>query len=816
LYNEYNINMWRGVRDAAWEREANLIYFPGGMLYIPDETHRPAEVLYDLVSAETLDGLVIWGAQLAHYVGPGELSKLCERYRPLPIVNIGLALEGVPSLLVDNYQGMYDVVTHLIEVHGYRRIAFICGPEDNIEAQERYHAYADALTGHGIPFDPAIIVSWHETADLHRQQPQMVSRRVAGGVEGEAGIRILLDERRLLPGTDFDAVVGHSDAPTLDALDLLQARGARVPDDVAVASFDDIEESRYITPPLTTARQSFYDLGAQATEMLLALLAGEEVSEQVILPMEVIVRRSCGCKPAAVEQAAAGPVKHSPKRAKGKSFEEAFTTQRARIFFDMVQAAGVHTVGVVPEWAERLLDNFAAEVRGRSPGLFLSTLEDVLRQVTAVNGDIAAWQGAVSALRRHTLPYLGNDEMWSQAEDLWQQARVLIGETAQRVQGYKEFQAEQQDRVLREIGQTLITTFDVRELMDALAAGLPRLGVPGAYLSLYENPEKPTEWSRLILAYNENGRVELEPGGQRFPSRRVLPEEMWPQRQYSFVVEPLYFRENQLGFALFEVGPREGGVYEALRWQISSALQGALLLRARQQVEEELVRSNADLEQFAYVASHDLQEPLRMVRSYLQLLERRYKGRLDSDADEFIAYAVDGATRMQTLIHDLLTYSRVGTRGKPFQSTNCAEVLKHVLTNLAVAIEESRAVVTYDVLPTVIADDVQLAQLFQNLIGNAIKFRSERDPEVHVGAEHRDGEWQFSVRDNGIGIDPQHFGRLFTVLQRLHTAAEYPGTGIGLAVCKKIVERHGGRIWVESQPGKGASFYFTIPDERGL
>ncbi len=232
---------------------------------------------------------------------------------------------------------------------------------------------------------------------------------------------------------------------------------------------------------------------------------------------------------------------------------------------------------------------------------------------------------------------------------------------------------------------------------------------------------------------------------------------------------------------------------------------------ALKQKAQELSRSNADLEQFAYVASHDLQEPLRTMTSFAQLLRRRYQGKLDANADDFIHFIVDGATRMQGLITDLLAYSRVGSRGKETVSTDCAAVFDQAVANLQTAIVESGAVVTHDSLPTVPCDGAQLIQVFQNLVGNSIKFRDSHSPRVHVAAEPRPSEWVFSVKDNGIGIDPEYAQRIFEVFQRLHTRTEYPGSGIGLAIAKKIVERHGGRIWVESQPHQGATFFFTLP-----
>jgi PAS domain S-box-containing protein len=261
--------------------------------------------------------------------------------------------------------------------------------------------------------------------------------------------------------------------------------------------------------------------------------------------------------------------------------------------------------------------------------------------------------------------------------------------------------------------------------------------------------------------------------------------------------------------------------------QIGIALSQAQLLEQERQQRQELARSNAELEQFAYVASHDLQEPLRMVTSYIQLLERRYKGKLDDNADEFISYAVDGATRMQTLIQALLSYARVSSRGQPFATVNCNLVLQDVLANLQVAVSESAAIITSDPLPEVTGDRTQLTQLFQNLIANALKFCRDTPPAIHLSVLPVDpsnahqssttdlasapSAWQFALTDNGIGIEPQYLDRIFVIFQRLHSRSTYSGTGIGLAICKKIVERHGGQIWVESQPGRGSTFYFIIP-----
>jgi light-regulated signal transduction histidine kinase (bacteriophytochrome) len=244
---------------------------------------------------------------------------------------------------------------------------------------------------------------------------------------------------------------------------------------------------------------------------------------------------------------------------------------------------------------------------------------------------------------------------------------------------------------------------------------------------------------------------------------------------------------------------------------VRRAMRETKLRQDHRQSQDDLARSNRDLEQFAYVASHDLQEPLRMVATYTQLLAERYRGKLDADADRYIHYAVDGALRMQKLVQDLLAFSRVGRPGLALENTDCNVALQLALENLKAAMQESGSIVEHAQLPLLMADSSQLVQVFQNLIGNAIKFRGSEPPLIRVSAELSGKEWVLSVADNGIGIAPEHAEGVFVVFRRLHTHAEYPGNGIGLSICKKIVEQHGGRIWVESEIGHGSTFRFAFP-----
>jgi PAS domain S-box-containing protein len=391
------------------------------------------------------------------------------------------------------------------------------------------------------------------------------------------------------------------------------------------------------------------------------------------------------------------------------------------------------------------------------------------------------------------------------------------------------------ERLRAEVSAALAANRAVREMLDACCKQLvAQLGVSfariwttdeaGQSLLLQASAGKYThiDGAHAVVPVGKFkiGRIaaEREPHlTNDVQSDPLVGNQEWARAEnmVSFAGYPLLVDDRVVGvMAMFGESRLSGDTLNALAEIADVVALGIERRRADielQERAEDLARSNADLEQFAYVASHDLQEPLRMVSSYVQLLAKRYRGKLDKDADEFIGYAVEGATRMQRLINDLLTYSRVGRRGKELVPTSVDHVVDLAVDNLRAAITESQAEITRDPLPEVLGDERQLMQLFQNLIGNAVKFRGPEAPRVHIACRREPTEFVFAVTDNGIGIDPQYFDRIFVIFQRLNAREDYPGTGIGLALCKKIVERHGGRIWVESAAGRGASIQFTIP-----
>lgn len=845
--------LWRGVLDAAATGHTNLICFPGGRLHASEQFEAERNSLYNLVDPAHLDGLVSWTSALAGIAPPEEIITFHQRYRPLLTVSLAYPLGHGRLVSIDGYQGMRALIFHLVDVHAYSRIALIRAPESHPYAQERYHAFLDALKEKGLTPDPALIspaVNWEQ---------------------GAAAMRVLLDERGLRPGVDFQAVVAASDLLAIGALSLMTERGIRVPSDVAVAGFNDIEEGRLVRPPLTSVSLPFYEQGRRAVEILLAALAGETTPEHLKLDSQLLVRQSCGCPSWSVRLAAAAPDPTPPLDLKTAQ-------QRAQAQLVEQIARVISNRGVASTWAKQLLDSFIAEIRGRgqetgpsegknktlwpvsspshldsgggdgqeigpsegknktlwpvsspshltsghtersrsetSPsknvGQFQITLNGMLQHGVLDGDETAAWQTAISVLRRELLPAL-TPAMQHQAEDLFGQARVVIGEAVQRAQIARQLQAEQQNRVLRDIGEALITAFDVAKLADVLTERLPDLGIASCYLALYDDPE--LIWSRLVLAYDERGRAELPPHGRRYPSRQVVPPDLLPPRRFSLLVEPLHFQTEPLGFVVFEVGPHDGDIYEVLRGHISSALKGTLLFQ--QAHEARLVAERADQIKTRLLAnvSHELRTPLNIIIGHSQrLLEEP-----PPDAAPDLAHIQHSAEHQLRIINDLLDLSRAEINAldlyptlldpRPLIEEAFAALAKdtpgHVLWQLEMP----------DNLPLLKADPVRLRQILLNLLSNAAKFTEQG--QITLGVELARPHLHLWVADTGPGIPSELAERVFepfassTQVQR-----RAGGIGLGLSITRHLVALHEGTITVASQPGQGTTFhlYFPLPE----
>jgi DNA-binding LacI/PurR family transcriptional regulator/signal transduction histidine kinase len=550
----YEQRLMAGVADAAAEEGVNLVFFLGGKL----EGCSPGQGgIYELAGRERLDGLIISGT-LGHGIARETVDRFCTRYRALPIVSWAVDLPDVPMVLADNLGGMRRAVVHLIETHSLRRIAFIRGPAGQIEAEQRYQAYADALAEYGIPLDPDLVV--------------------AGDFSPESGRTAM---HRLLEGKGhIQAVVAANDHMAIGAMEFLRERGLRVPQDIAVVGFDDIGEGQYHRIPLTTVRQLFYTAGQQAARTLLRHIRAQDVPAQSLAPTELVIRRSCGCLPVAgwssAESTAISPYGTADLSAQR---DLAIATLSA-----VVAAAadwGEETVGR-PDVNEELLirqwDTFLASIEAGNSQIFLESLDDSLREVREAGGNLVAWHGVLEALRDHSVPYIADRSRAWWAEDLLYQAGVLVSGAAVRAQAYGQVLVEKKETALQQFSRDLDTVLDLSALSPAATVHFPALGIRHCYLALYEREGLPTEQARLILAYDGQDQPV---DNQFYPSAQLLPDDIWTaESDHAWVITPLTAGERHLGFMVTDFGLRSGETYARLR-----ELFGGVIFRALRTAE---------------------------------------------------------------------------------------------------------------------------------------------------------------------------------------------------------------------------------------
>jgi DNA-binding LacI/PurR family transcriptional regulator/signal transduction histidine kinase len=790
IEQRYQASVYAGIVDVIKEKEINLLSFVIGSLREPYEYISQRNVIADLVGPENVDGLILMAGALSNYISRDEMNAFIEYYRPLPITSIALPLAGIPSILVNNKAGMRDAIIHLIKVHGHHRIAFIRGPVGHQEAEERYQAYTEILLENNLAINHKLIVD----GDFHWNS-------------GAQAIHELIGKRRLKPKVDFESVVASNDFMALSAMETLEKYNIRVPKEVAVVGFDNIDETTFVLPPLTTIQQPFYEQGRLAADALLALMAGEQPRAEIILPTRLIVRNSCGCLSQLAQQVVIGEIEPI-----NQGYDKALTARREHIISDMKQVMSTSPARLSVEWADQLLDAFIEEIKKKTENTFIVMLDNLLQQYAMEDITMNTWHEVVSVLHYHIKPCLLNDiKVLSRAERLWQQGRILIGEMLYKIKSHQAFLKEKQYDALSEVSATLMTTFDIPAMMDVIAQELPRLNIQACYIALYEKEKKvPSDWSRLVLAYNENGRIKLKKNGLRFSSRNLVPEKLLLKNFcYTLAVMPLFYREDHLGFILFEVKREVPKIYETLRHQISSALKGASLLQERRKAEKELALTNRELELFTYSVAHDLRPPLRAMDGFSQALLEDYSPKLGKKGKEHLQRIQRACKRMEQLIDGLLQLSRLARSEIRIKRIDISSIVESVVEEFK-KIDPDRMVEFLITKNVYTQGDVDLLKIMlQHLIDNAWKFTSNRsNARIEFGFISDKGRQVYFIRDNGIGFDMAYADKLFDAFQRHQT--EYEGTGIGLALVQRIIHRHGGKIWAEGKVNQGATFYFTL------
>ena len=792
-----------GAFDSAADNGASAICFQGNPLRTPIGFSSQANILYDLISAETpLDGLVMWTGWLGQFVGAAEEAHFCERFAPLPIVSISQQIEGIPCVLGDNYQSMRDVVRHLVEIHRCRRLALVTGPLNHLESAERYQAYLDLLTEYGIPLDPALIVSAQFTHE-----------------SGIDAAHQLLDQRQVA----FDAVITGDDFVALGVIEGLRARSVRVPEDVAVVGFDDTPYARASIPPLTTVRQSAYDQGYQAVNLLLARLRGEAVSMQINLPMRLVVRQSCGCANPIVMRAMTSP-QTAPEQRAG----DALISARLHLLSAITAHISQITDQIPPRSVETLYDAFTAEIEGGQPGQFMQGLEDVLRELIGTGADVFIYQDIISAMRRTILPLLETRQQIVLATDLWGQARVLIGETALRVQSQQQLKMALQTRLLREIGQEFITTFDLAGLIKLVVQELPKIGITGCWLVRYEEPVQDVpEWAYLVAGFDGDDALDLPPGGDRFAAHQLAIDRL-AQRPLPFqvVVEPLYFRERQLGFIIFEPGPRDGTIYEVLRGYLTTALYGALLFQHNLDLYRQAVHARAEAEKADHLktqllanVSHDLRAPLNVILGYTETAltnPQQYGIALPAELVGDLHHIRSSAEYLVRIINDLLDLTRAEINELDLypKMIDPHTLLQTIFENMLESLETSPRVAwqlqTPPHLPLVQADPDRLRQILFSLLTNAHQHTDEG--HIVLGAEAEPPYFHIWVQDTGSGIPANLQDRIFEPFVTGESEQQRrQGIGLGLSITRQLVSLHMGVMSLESAPGTGSTFHVYLP-----
>ena len=598
----YQAEILHGVTTEAAKQGVNLFCFTGGELNSPKLHHAHRNDLYDLPDSTNIEGLIILGATIGNYVDNREIEEFILKFNPIPMVSIGtdMHIKNIPNIMIDNASGMRALIEHLIREHGYKDIAFICGTEGNPEAQSRFSVYKELLEQYGIPYNPDLVTPGNFYAGA-----------------GKEAVALLLDERKV----KFDALVGSSDLMAIEALKELQHRGIRIPYDLAVVGFDDIEESNFNKPPLTTVKQPLRLMGALAVQTLLAKMAGEKIKEQISLTAQLQVRRSCGC----MMQKKRRYISLFSGNEPGQSSLAASLQKKdvyARITKKIADAIRVlHKETQYNAWAVDLLHSIIDDIENANAYNFLSTFDRIISLAPNADIEFTSWEYVVSTIVNEIRPFITSQQDIKFLNNLANNAFDIIKENEREQQFTLVQQSNEKSRKLHIISMELINTFNINKLGEVIINELPGLGIKECYIMEYISSRKPIQKARCLAAYNEEG-VPLPVQEEReFDVKEIIPHSLRQDGKiFSYIIMALYFKDEPLGYVVFDNAPLEGVVYERLTIQISGTLKGAKLIKTVQQHAQEMEMKTSLLENQKKVLNNQLQQSSEAMSAFIKTL----------------------------------------------------------------------------------------------------------------------------------------------------------------------------------------------------
>lgn len=577
--------VWNGVYTAVRNAGANLITYVGDALADNKDTILPANIIFNFVKENRLDGLVVWGGALGQFISVEQLAEFCNQYKPIPVVNISIAVPGITSITINNYKGMYSLVKHFIEHHGYREVAFIKGPEGHPEAEERFKAYQDALKEHNIPFRSDLIAPGE--FDVY---------------SGRKGVELFLDTRQLKP----EAIICVDDDTAVGVMEALQKRKINIPGEIALGGFDNVEDAEAMTPALTTVRQPLDKLGQMAGEKLFDILEGRSVDREYNIPTEVMFRESCGCLDRDVENT--GNIElDSAIVTTGSQLKQ----RKDDIVKSILESLGDEcSMTDIDSKMDIMVDALINELDHSSS--FLQTLNSIITQEFQNETPLSNLQKIISKMRTAITPYLSYKDLVV-IESKFHQTRVLIGKAIAKRELYDKLTDRKKFRDLSYINQQMNLTFDFPQLKEVVENDFPQAGITSCFLVIYKDKNTPQEAGKLLFGIDQGHKIDLPAEGMDFSPYDLLPDSVFPKgRELSLIVEPLYFGDDIIGYVVLETEAHMVDVCDNLRWQLSSVLKRLQVTKEHQIYEEELKTQNSHIIDLVTPMIESIQEVSRV------------------------------------------------------------------------------------------------------------------------------------------------------------------------------------------------------------